>query len=64
MQVGDLYHSEEHGLIIVRQVALTHQSMAGAGLYKVEFQVVADGSRWSARITRDSFHQRFKSLSL
>ena len=62
MQVGDLYHSGKHGLIVVRQVALTPQSMNGQTLYKVVVQVVAEGNLYSARITRDSFHQRFKRL--
>lgn len=64
MQVGELYHSQEHGLIVIRKVTLTHQSMAGAALYKVVYQVIADESRWSAHITRDSWRMRFKSLSL
>lgn len=62
MHVGDLYHSEEHGLIVVRKVSLTHQSMNGKSLYKVVIQVIADGSLTLAHITRASFHERFKSL--
>lgn len=62
MRIGDLYLSEEHGLVIVRKVSLTHQSINGKSLYKVVIQVIADGSLTLAHITRDSFHERFTSL--
>ena len=62
MRAGDLYHCEEHGLIVVRKVSLTPQSMNGSSLYKVVFQVVTDGSLKHAHITRASFHERFKRL--
>ena len=63
MQIGDLYHCEEHGLIVVRKVSLTPQSMNRSSLYKVVYQVIADGSlKLLPYITRDSFHERFKRL--
>ncbi len=61
MQIGDLYHCEKHGLIVVRKVSLTHQSMGGKSLYKVVYQVITDGSLKLAHITRASFHERFTS---
>jgi len=62
MQVGDLYHCEEHGLIVVRKVSLTHQTMNRSSLYKVVYHVFTDGSLKLAHITQDSFHERFKRL--
>lgn len=62
MRAGDLYHCEEHGLIVVRQVSLTHQTMNRSSLYKVVYQVITDGSLKLAHITRASFHERFMSL--
>ena len=64
MQVGELYHSQEHGLIVIRKVTPTHQSMAGTGLYLVEIQVLAEGTAYSANMMADYFHVCFKSLSL
>ena len=63
MQVGNLYHSQAHGLIAVRQVLLTTRSNKyGKALYRVVFQVIIDGSRKRTHITRDGFHERFTSL--
>jgi hypothetical protein len=62
MQVGNLYLSQAHGLIVVRKVSLTHQSMNGSSLYKVVYQVITDGSLKLAHITRASFHDQFTSL--
>jgi len=62
MRVGELYHHEEHGLIVVRKVSLTHQSINGSSLYKVVFHVFADGNLWGRKITRHEFHAQFTSL--
>ena len=62
MQVGDLYHSAEHGLVIVRQAALTHQSMNGKSLYKVVIQVLAEGNLYRVHMTRDHFDVCFTRL--
>ena len=62
MQVGELYHSQRHGLVIIRKVTLAYQSMSGSPLYKVVFLVFADGTLWGRKITREAFHERFTSL--
>ena len=62
MRVGELYHSQEHGLIVIRKVSLTHQSMNGKSLYKIVFLVVTSGRLGYAQMTRDGFHDRFMSL--
>ncbi len=62
MQVGELYHSQKHGLVVVRKVSLTHQSIMGSPLYKVVFHVFADGNLWGRKITRETFNADFTSL--
>jgi len=63
MQVGNLYHSQEHGLIVVRKVSLTnHSNKFGKTLYKVVFLVVQTGRLGLAQITRKAFHERYMSL--
>jgi hypothetical protein len=62
VQVGDLYHCEEHGLIVVRKVSLTHQTMNRSSLYKVVFHVASSGRLGYAQITREAFHERFTRL--
>jgi hypothetical protein len=62
MQVGNLYHSQAHGLIALRKVLPTQRTTNGSMLYRVVFQVIVDGSRKRTYTTRDAFHERFTSL--
>jgi hypothetical protein len=62
MQVGNLYTSQAHGLILLYKVLPTQRTTNGSMLYKVVFQVVVGGSRKHTYITRDGFHERFTSL--